>query len=117
MTYEEAMEIINKMNPNEADLVWAKQAFSYTYCDPALLANYIPYIVHVHAKVYDMADGIDPSVDNETIFRVLKKGGWSGWVCTEYEGGRIYHDDANWGIDNVALIKEHQKMMKKYIGE
>ena len=103
------------MHPNAADLAWAKQAYSFTYCNPELLSKYVPYIVHIHAKVYDMRNGIDPSVDNETIFRVLKENGWSGWVCTEYEGGRIYHDMADWAIDNVALIREHQNMLRQYI--
>ena len=113
--YAQALEKISEMHPNEADLAWAKQAYSFTYCDPELLSKYIPYIIHIHAKVYDMRNGIDPSVDNETIFRVLKENGWSGWVCTEYEGGRIYHDMADWAIDNVALIREHQNMLRQYI--
>ena len=62
-----------------------------------------------------MEDGIDPSVDNETIFRVLKENGWEGYVCTEYEGQRIYHDMAEDGIDNLAFIRAHQKMMEHYI--
>ena len=113
--YAQALEKISEMHPNEADLAWAKQAYSFTYCDPELLSKYIPYIIHIHAKVYDMRNGIDPSVDNETIFRVLKENGWSGWVCTEYEGGRICHDVADWTIDNVAVIHEHQAMMRRYI--
>lgn len=116
-TYEESLEEIQKMNPNQEDLKWLKDAFGYTYCDPELLKNYIPYIVHVHAKVYDMEDGIDPSVDNETIFRVLKENGWEGYVCTEYEGQRIYHDMEGDGIDNLELIRSHHRMMERYINQ
>lgn len=115
MTYEETLEQLEIYCCNEQDYRWAKEAFSYTYCDPALLEKYIPYIVHIHGKVYDMVDGEDPSVDNDTIFRILRESGWSGWVCTEYEGGRIYHDVPNWSIDNVALVREHQEMMRRYI--
>lgn len=114
-TYEEALEAISGLDPNAEDLAWAKSAYSYTYCDPELLKHYLPYTVHVHAKVYDMEDGVDPSVDNETIFRVLKENGWEGYVCTEYEGQRIYHDMAEDGIDNLAFIRAHQRMMEHYI--
>lgn len=113
-TYEETLQVIQSMNPNPEDMRWLKEAFGYTYCDPELLKQYIPYIVHVHAKIYDMEDGIDPSVDNETIFRVLKENGWGGYVCTEYEGQRIYHDMEE-GIDNLKLIRDHHKMMEQYI--
>lgn len=114
-TYEETLQHVQEMNPNQEDMKWLKDAYSYTYCDPELMKQYIPYIVHVHAKIYDMADGIDPSVDNETIFRVLKESGWEGYVCTEYEGQRIYHDMEGEGIDNLKLIREHHKMMERYI--
>ncbi len=117
MTYEAALERLAGMECNDEDLKWAKSAFGYTYCDPSLLADYIPYIVHIHAKVYDMVGGEDPSVDNATIFRILKESGWEGWICTEYEGGRIYHDTADWSIDNLALLQEHQEMMRRYIEE
>lgn len=119
LTYEQAMEKIQTMNPNEEDLAWAKAAFGYTWCDPALIGDYVPYISHIHAKVYDMdlEKGIDPSVDNETIFRVLKEKGWSGYICTEYEGQRIFHDEADMDVDNMAIIRAHHEMMKRYIGE
>lgn len=116
-TYEEALQEITLLGPNEEDLMWLKSAYSYTYCDPELLKNYLPYTVHIHAKVYDMENGIDPSIDNETIFRVLKENGWEGYVCTEYEGQRIYHDMAEDGIDNLEFIRKHHEMMKKYIAE
>lgn len=116
-TYEETLQAIAPLNPNEEDLAWAKSAYSYTYCDPELLKDYLPYTVHLHAKVYDMENGIDPSVDNETIFRVLKENGWEGYVCTEYEGQRIYHDMSDDGIDNLEFVRSHHEMMKRYISE
>ncbi|WP_367924667.1 DUF6379 domain-containing protein [uncultured Ruthenibacterium sp.] len=100
---------------NDQDRAWLDQVYGYTWCDPKLLAKYLPYVVHIHAKVFDMQNGQDPSVDNATIFRVLKENGWSGWVCTEYEGSRIYHDMPDWSIDNVELVRQHQKMMARYI--
>lgn len=115
--YEEMLRLIAPMNPTDKDLAWAKQAYSYTYCDPKLLVNYIPYISHIHAKVLDMRDGVDPSIDNETIIKVLKDNNWSGYVCTEYEGQRIFHDQFDVDVDNLSIIEENQKMLKRYIEE
>lgn len=115
--YEKMLQMISPMGPNEKDMQWAKQAYSYTYCDPQLLKEYLPYTSHIHAKVMDMRDGVDPSVDNETIFRILKEAGWSGYVCTEYEGQRIFHDEPDLDVDNLGIIREHHEMMKRYLGE
>ena len=115
MSYDEMLGRIKDMNPGEKELAWAKTAYSYTYCDPELLSHYIPYISHVHAKVLDMRDGIDPSVDNETIFRVLKENGWSGYVATEYEGQRVFHDQWDRDVDNLGIIRANQEMMQRYI--
>lgn len=115
--YEDMLKQIEPMNPNEKDMQWAAQAYSYTYCDPKLLKDYLPYTSHIHAKVMDMRDGVDPSVDNETIFRILKESGWSGYVCTEYEGQRIFHDEPELDVDNLGIIQAHHEMMKRYIGE
>ena len=65
----------------------------------------------------DMRDGIDPSVDNETIFRVLKENGWSGYVATEYEGQRIFHDQRDADVDNLGIIRANQEMLQRYIDE
>lgn len=117
MPYEDMLELVRPMGPNEQDMRWAEQAYSYTYCDPELLRDYLPYTSHIHAKVMDMRDGVDPSVDNETIFRILKECGWSGYVCTEYEGQRIFHDEPELEVDNLGIIRAHHEMMKRYIGE
>lgn len=113
--YDEMMERIKPLSPSEKDLAWAKTAYGYTYCDPRLLKHYIPYISHIHAKVLDMRDGIDPSVENDVIFQVLKECGWKGYVATEYEGQRIFHDERDLDVDNLALIKANQDMMQRYI--
>ena len=115
LSYDEMRERIKDLDPGEKELAWAKTAYSYTYCDPALLRYYIPYISHIHAKVLDMRGGIDPSVDNETIFRVLKENGWSGYVATEYEGQRIFHDQKGLDVDNLGIIRANQEMMQRYI--
>ena len=114
-TREDIMPEVMRMNPNEEDLKWAKEAFDYTYCDPELLAKYIPYIVHVHGKMYEMEDGIEYSIPTDKVIRVLKENGWKGYINTEYEGQRHYHDIPDWDVDSVMEVREHHKMMKRYI--
>lgn len=114
-TREEVMPEIMKMNPNEEDLFWAKEAFDYTYCDPELLTQYIPYIIHIHGKMYEMENGIEYSIPTDKVIRVLRENGWKGYINTEYEGQRHYHDIPDWNVDSVEQVREHHKMLKKYI--
>ena len=113
--YDEMLIQLNAKEPGEKELSWAKQAYSYAYSDPALLEEYLPYVCHIHAKVLDMRDGIDPSVDNEFIINLLKKNGWSGYICTEYEGQRIFHDQFDIDVNNIGIVEENQKMLERLI--
>jgi sugar phosphate isomerase/epimerase len=57
--------------------------------DPADLADVMPYIVHVHAKFWDMTDELtDPHVPYEAVVRALVDGGYRGSLSSEYEGPR-----------------------------
>lgn len=114
---EETLEIVKTMNPNQEDLYWAKEAFTYTYCDPELLAQYIPYIVHIHGKIYEMEGGREVSIPYDKIIKVLKDNNWKGYINTEYEGQRHYHDIPEWDVDSVDQVRQHHEMMKKYIQE
>ena len=64
-----------------------------------------------------MENGKDPSVDNDTIFKILKESDYKGYVCTEYEGQRTFHDMDDEYPDNLEIIRQHHEMMKSLIGE
>lgn len=117
MSYEDTLKALEGRHVSQADLDWAKSAFGNTWCDPEYLKEYMPYTVHVHAKLFDMEDGRDPSVDNDTIFKILKESGYKGYVCTEYEGQRTFHDMDDEYPDNLEIIRQHHEMMKRLIGE
>lgn len=97
---------------------WAKEAFDYTYCDPQLLADYIPYIMHIHGKVYEMTFHCEePSIPYADIVPVLVKNNWSGYISTEYEGQRHYHDIPDMDIDSVEQVRRHHVMLKRLLDE
>ena len=57
--------------------------------DPADLADLMPYVVHVHAKFWDMTDELtDPHVPYDAVVRALVDGGYRGSLSSEYEGPR-----------------------------
>jgi len=112
---EETMAAVKTMSPNEEDLFWTKEAFTYTYCDPKLLAGYIPYIIHIHGKMYEMENGVEPSIPYAKVIDVLKENNWAGYISTEYEGQRHYHDIPDWDVDSVEMVREHQEMLRRLI--
>ena len=57
--------------------------------DPRDLAEVMPYVVHVHAKFWDMTDELtDPHIPWDEIVPVLIDGGYQGYLSSEYEGRR-----------------------------
>ena len=45
-----------------------------------------PLATHVRAKIYEMRDGRETSLDYERIFRALQSVAYNGWVSLVYEG-------------------------------
>ena len=45
-----------------------------------------PFATHVRAKIYEMRDGRETSLDYERIFRALRSVAYNGWVSLVYEG-------------------------------
>lgn len=65
----------------------------------------MPYVVHVHGKFYGFDEnGDEPSIDYPKIFEVFQKGGYQGYISSEYEGS-AFTDEFD-AFDQVE--KQHQ---------
>lgn len=83
------------------------------YQDPNDLEPYVPYIVNVHGKFYDIDEnGEEPSVNYRDLMRVLRDSGYRGFICSEYEG---------WALDKepngLEMVRRHQDLMRKCLAE
>jgi hypothetical protein len=98
----------------------------YIYDNPQWMIDVLPLLVHVHAKFYDMVeDGrggyTDPNVDTEGAVRVLRDGGYGGYLSSEYEGPFI--TAMYGGLDSVPFLDEceavsrHQLLLKSILDE
>ena len=70
-----------------------------SYDDPKWLIEFMPYLVHVHAKFYEMQeDGkggyVEPNIDHENVLPILRDYGYDGYLSSEYEGHAYYRDMA-----------------------
>jgi sugar phosphate isomerase/epimerase len=80
---------------------------------PEAMRELLPFIFHVHGKFFNVdAAGQDDSVRYPEIIETLVKGGYSGWISSEYEG---HH----WTGDRSAFeqVKAHQQLLLRLIAE
>jgi sugar phosphate isomerase/epimerase len=84
--------------------------------EPKRMLDYMPMIRNIHGKFYEMtADYVEPSIPYDEIVRVLKQGGYDGYICSEYEGNRWIEDFEE--PDSVEQVRRQQVMLSRLIGE
>ncbi len=116
---EAAARTIAAMHPNAMDHALFKRVYFANYDDPALLKKYVNYILHVHNKCWHMtSDCQEPSIDNENVIRILKESGYDGYIATEFEGQRYFHDaGCAENADEIEEVRRNQEMLKRLLGE
>ena len=109
---EKTVAEVKKMGGNEIELRYAGIAGVYHLSnnDPKDLAPLVPYVYHVHAKFYEITDALrEYSIPYEEILPVLDKGGYTGYLSSEYEGPREDHTTS-------AAIRAHHAMCRSILG-
>jgi hypothetical protein len=73
----------------------------------------MPQIFHVHSKFYDIgADGEEPAMDIPRIVRQFVKGGYTGYLSSEWEG----HAFSDLGeADPIDLVKKQHALIRRTI--
>jgi len=79
---------------------------SFGHSDPASLASIMPFVVHTHGKFFSMVNGEEPDVRYEELVKALVRGGYRGWMSSEYEGP---------DTDSFEVVRAHQAMVRRYI--
>ena len=84
--------------------------------EPKRMLDYMHRIHNVHGKFYEMTEElVEPSIPYDQIVKVLKQGGYDGYICSEYEGNRWIEDVEE--PNSVEQVRRHQEMLKRLIGE
>jgi sugar phosphate isomerase/epimerase len=77
--------------------------------DPADLVDLLPYVVHVHAKFWDMTDDLtDPHVPYDDVVKALVDGGYAGSLSSEYEGARDLYLASD-------MVRRQQAMLRRLV--
>lgn len=88
-----------------------------TYNDPATLLPLMKYILHFHGKCYQLdEDCNETTIDYPNVIRTLCQADWDGYISTEFEGQRLYHDEGcEYTEDEVEQVRRHQVLLDRLI--
>jgi len=117
--YADCVEQIRGMGAKEIDFATCKRAYASISSDPEELRLGKGKIIHIHGKVYEMDENCEETAINyRDSIEILKEIGYEGYIATEYEGQRSFHDAAYGpgGADEIEQVRRHQVMLKRYIG-
>ncbi len=94
-------------------------------CEPSAkpedLKEIIPYIISVHGKFFHMSEipgkpgqYEECAIAYEEPMKILREGGYDGYIDSEYEGQRYQQDD---GLENLAdeieQVRRHHEMLAR----
>jgi len=93
---EKILAEVEKMggNPVELRLAGPSGIYHGNYNDanrnkPEDYLKYVPYTYHVHGKFWEMTEELkEYNISYDKVIPVLIKGGYDGFICSEYEGSR-----------------------------
>jgi hypothetical protein len=82
--------------------------------EPKRMLDYMDRIHNIHGKFYEVTEElVEPSIPYDEVVAVLKQGGYSGYICSEYEGNRWIEDAHE--VDSVEQVRRQQEMLKRLI--
>ncbi|MBO6055255.1 MAG: hypothetical protein J6P31_07000 [Oscillospiraceae bacterium] len=117
---QETVQLLTEMGAAPREIAAARQMGGLpTYNDPEKLLPLMDYVCHFHGKCYELDEDCNEStIDYPGVIATLKKADWDGWISTEYEGQRLFHDEACPTIaDEVEQVRRHQELLRRLIGE
>lgn len=122
---EVAREYISKRYPqvSEKDLKDAQCVSMFSSVEPREMEAIVPYIISIHGKFYQMTEVPghpgqyeDMAVNYKEPIHYLKKGGFDGYICSEYEGQRDQQDRGmEYLADEVTEVRRHHEMLSRLI--
>ncbi|GIU94257.1 MAG: hypothetical protein KatS3mg012_0714 [Gaiellaceae bacterium] len=110
----EILRMLERSEAPQSALDLARSGFvRFGRQDPEAWRPYVPSIVHVHAKVWELDSlGDDPATRDAELIAVLREGGYDRFVCSEWGGGAWLEADE---VDPFALARQHHAHLARLI--
>ena len=79
---------------------------------PRNIEGILPYVVHVHAKFWDIDDeGRDGGIEYAELLPIIAASGYSGYLSSEFEGFILAKE-----CNGFQMVKRHQDVMRNILG-
>ena len=108
-------------NPTELDFIVVSEAIMLSNTSLETMRQLAKYVINVHGKFNYMSEipgqpgeYTDIAIDYDGAIAALTAGGFDGYVNSEYEGQRYFHDLSRAEMmDEVEQVRRHQKMLRR----
>lgn len=108
-------------DPQSIDYTVVAEALTLSHTSPDALRELARHVVNVHGKFNYMSyvpgrpdEFQDISIDYEPGLAALQKGGYQGYINSEYEGQRYFQDLGRAELmDEVEQVRRHQEMLRR----
>jgi sugar phosphate isomerase/epimerase len=109
--------------PTRLDYVVVSEALMLSRTSADTLRELAGHVINVHAKFNNMSpvpgqpdQFHDLAIDYPAAITALRDGGYTGYLNSEYEGQRYFHDlDREQFMDEVEQVRRHQAMLARLI--
>jgi len=114
VSMDEMRREAKKLVDNElVDLMVTEAMEYFGHSDPAAMIPVMDFIPHMHGKFFYVDEnGSESAVRLQEVVAALKKGGFKGYISSEYEGHHWYAD-----TDALEQLRRHQAAIRKYCEE
>lgn len=112
--FKQILAEIKKMGAGGAENAVAMSFARVKFSEPEWLRDIAKYIVHCHAKFYDMNEQCEETcIDYQAPVAILKDIGYDGYLCSEFEGQSLYKgaDEA----DELEQVRRHHVMLQRLL--
>lgn len=105
-------ELVNLLQTH-IDREYSMFSCGYENSPIEILEPYLPYLKHIHGKIYEITDNGEYSIDYEELVAYLSAHKWEGYISTEYEGNRFALKDKP--VNGLDQVRKHQSLLKQLI--
>lgn len=110
-------EELTRLFKSPIDEFYCTMTSGYENTPLEVLDEYAPWIKSFHGKFWEMVDDpqgpYEQAIDYKRVIDRLKQIGWSGYICSEYEGQRFVTPGEP--VDDIGQLRAHQQMLETLI--
>jgi sugar phosphate isomerase/epimerase len=110
---EATLQRVRELGGNPGAQAWtAATHVMFLRTSPDTLPLVLPYLVHVHGKFFGLdADGEEPCIPYPEILGVLREGGYTGAIASEYLTWTPLSQ-----LDAITQVAAHHRMVRRHWG-